>query len=174
MKKINLAVVGVTGLVGETLLPLLESRAFPLGNLHPLEDSASAGGRAEFGGRQLRVRSVEDFDFSQVVLALFAGSAPSAEVHAPRAVAAGAVVMDASGAYRADETVPLVLAEVNPGTLAGRTAGIVAVPDPAAAALALVLRPLVESVGVAEAVVTVCQPVSSTPARPPSCSTVGR
>ena len=126
----DVAVVGVSSLVGEALVNLLAERAFPVGKLHPLDDVDQAGGRVEFKGSHLRVADVARFDFSQVQLAFFCAPAAVAEVQVPRATAAGCTVIDDSGLFRMEPDVPLVVAEVNPEALATASARrIVANPN---------------------------------------------
>lgn len=126
----NVAVVGATGAVGEAMLEILAQRKFPVDQLHVLASEASVGRTVAFRGRSLVVQSLADFDFTGVHLALFsAGGQVSAE-HAPRAAAAGCVVVDNTSHFRMDPGVPLVIPEVNGEALAGyRERGIVANPN---------------------------------------------
>ena len=129
-KKINVAVVGATGAVGETMIRVLEERNFPVDRLYPLASSRSVGKRVEFRGDWLSVSDLADFDFSQVKIALFsAGGSVSAE-YAPKAAAAGAVVIDNTSHFRRDEDIPLVVPEVNAEAVGGYTGrGIIANPN---------------------------------------------
>lgn len=157
---VDVAVVGATGLTGETLLSLLAERRFPYGKVHALAPESAAGGRIEFAGGYLRVAAVEEFDFRRVRIAFFCGRAELAAEHARRAAAAGCLVIDASGHSRADTAVPLVVPEVNPEPLAAMADGIVAVPDGLATALAVALKPLFVAVGLARVDVATYQAVS--------------
>ena len=142
-KKFNVAVVGATGAVGETLLEILKSRKFPIDNLIPLASAKSAGTRVKFGSETLVARNLADFDFKDVHIALFsAGGSVSAE-HAPRAVAAGAVVVDNTSEFRYVPEIPLVVAEVNPEAIAGhKTRGIIANPNCSTMQMLVALAPL--------------------------------
>ena len=142
-KKFNVAVVGATGAVGETLLEILKSRKFPIDNLIPLASAKSAGTRVKFGSETIVARNLADFDFKDVHIALFsAGGSVSAE-HAPRAVAAGAVVVDNTSEFRYVPEIPLVVAEVNPEAIAGyKTRGIIANPNCSTMQMLVALAPL--------------------------------
>ena len=114
----DIAVVGATGLVGETMLEILAEREFPVGKLYPLASERSAGKTLQFDGRGLKVQDLAEFDFSGVDIALFsAGGSISAE-HAPRAGEAGCIVIDNTSYFRTEPDIPLVVPEVNPAALA--------------------------------------------------------
>src|SRR5690606_38051010 len=97
-KTLDIAVIGATGTVGETLVQLLEERDFPVGNLHLLAGGESAGQTVAFRGKNLRVRELSGFDFAQVRLAFFAAGEEVSRQHAAGAQAAGCSVIDLSGA----------------------------------------------------------------------------
>lgn len=157
----DVAVVGAAGVVGAAILEQLHAREFPFGRVHALDRTAVAGGRASFGHRDLAVGEVETFDFASVGLAFFAGDAELAARYAPQAAAAGSVAIDLSAQFRDDPQVPLVVPEVNGEALASfATRRIVALPGPAATALAMVLKPLHQAVGVARVNVVSLHPVS--------------
>ena len=112
-KEVDVAVVGATGAVGEAMLEILEQRNFPVRNLYPLASSRSAGKTIRFNGKSLKIEDLAEFDFSKVQIGLFsAGGAVSAE-YAPKAAAAGCVVVDNSSEFRMDPNCPLVVPEVN-------------------------------------------------------------
>ena len=142
-RKFNVAVVGATGAVGETILEILKSRKFPVDNLIPLASAKSAGTRVKFGSETIVARNLADFDFKDVHIALFsAGGSVSAE-HAPRAVAAGAVVIDNTSEFRYVPEIPLVVAEVNPEAIAGyKTRGIIANPNCSTMQMLVALAPI--------------------------------
>ena len=142
-KKFNVAVVGATGAVGETLLEILKSRKFPIDTLIPLASAKSAGTRVKFGSETIVARNLADFDFKDVQIALFsAGGSVSAE-HAPRAVAAGAVVVDNTSEFRYVPEIPLVVSEVNPEAIAGyKTRGIIANPNCSTMQMLVALAPI--------------------------------
>jgi aspartate-semialdehyde dehydrogenase len=142
-RRYNVAVAGATGAVGAEFLQLLEERAgsFPLGDLTLLASSRSAGKTIRFGGWDVPIRELTADSFRGVDIAFFsAGGGPSRQF-APAAVAAGAVVIDNSSAYRMDPEVPLVVPEVN-GEDALQHHGIIANPNCAAILLLMALAPL--------------------------------
>jgi len=160
-KKINVAVVGATGAVGETMIRVLEERNFPVDRLYPLASSRSVGKRVEFRGDWLSVSDLADFDFSQVKIALFsAGGSVSAE-YAPKAAAAGAVVIDNTSHFRRDEDIPLVVPEVNAGAVGGYTGrGIIANPNCSTIQMVVALKPIYDAVGIKRINVCTYQAVS--------------
>lgn len=160
-KTVDVAVVGVTGAVGEAILEILEQRNFPVGTLYPLDDAESAGKRVEFHGKSRVVRDLSEFDFGQAQLALFCAGETLAGEFAPRATSAGCVVIDNSSRFRHEETVPLVIPEVNPSALAGyRQRQIVATPDALTVQLLVALKPLYDTVGIERINVATYQAVS--------------
>ena len=111
--KYNVAIVGVSSVVGEAVLSLLAERDFPLRALYALDSTDIETGRVEFRDSYVPVRNVADFDFSQVQLAFFCAGEELAAQHVPRAAAAGCIVIDDSAQFRYEEDVPLVVPEVN-------------------------------------------------------------
>ena len=101
-KKFNVAVVGATGAVGETMLSILEQRDFPVGEVYALASSRSAGKRIQFKGKHIIVEDLEHFDFSKVQIGLFSPGASVSAIHAPRAAEAGCVVVDNTSQFRYD------------------------------------------------------------------------
>ncbi|MZR61616.1 aspartate-semialdehyde dehydrogenase [Alcanivorax sp. DP30] len=163
MRTINLAVVGATGLVGEAIIKLLADRKVPVGELHVLASENGAGSRIGFAGRSLTVADAAQFDFSQVEVAIFAAGAPTSQALAPVAAEAGALVVDLSPAYRYDEAVPLIVADVNDELLAqARETNMVACADAGTVQLLRVLKPINDLAPVQEVVVTQLQAASAT------------
>lgn len=159
----NVAVVGATGLVGETLVEILAERDFPVNELHAVASERSVGKSVEFRGRRLPVKALTDFDFDGVQIALFSAGAGTAREHAPRAAAEGAVVIDNSSAFRYDGDVPLVVPEVNPGALAAVRQdrhGIVANPNCSTIQLVVALKPLYDAAGIERLSVATYQAIS--------------
>ncbi|MCY1342301.1 USG-1 protein [compost metagenome] len=157
----DIAIVGATGTVGETVVQLLEEREFPVANLHLLASRGSVGQSLPFRGKNLRVRAVEDFDFSQVRLTFFAAAESTTLDHAPRARAAGCSLIDLSGALPLEQA-PRVVPEVNAEVLRGLAAPYqLACPSAAATALVLVLAPLQSLLQLRRVVVTACLAVSA-------------
>jgi len=127
-KSYRVAILGATGAVGTELLELLESRKFPLADLKLLASPRSAGRTMRFGGEDLPVEAVGDRSFDNVDLVLASAGGSTSKAFAPKAVAAGAVVIDNSSAFRLDPQVPLVVPEVNPQAAAAHR-GIIANPN---------------------------------------------
>ena len=159
----RVAVVGATGNVGREMLNILAEREFPIAELAALASARSQGDEIEFGetGKMLKVQNVEHFDFTGWDIALFAaGSAPT-NIHAPRAAAAGCVVIDNSSLYRMDPDVPLVVPEVNPEAIDGYTAkNIIANPNCSTAQLVVALKPLHDAATIRRVVVATYQSTS--------------
>jgi len=142
-RQFAVAVVGATGLVGEMMVTVLEERAFPVSQLFPLASNRSLGRSVSFRGRSHPVRELSGIDFSQCDLALFSAGAAVSREHAPRAVAAGCIVIDNTSEFRYQDSVPLVVPEVNLQTLAGfGTSGIIANPNCSTIQLVVALKPL--------------------------------
>ncbi len=160
-KKYDIAVVGATGAVGEVMLQILAERKFPTGKIYALASSRSVGNSVEFGNRQLPVDDLAEFDFSTVQIALFsAGGAVSAEF-APKAAAAGCVVIDNTSHFRRDEDIPLIVPEVNPEAIANYTArGIIANPNCSTIQMLVALKPIYDAVGIERINVATYQAVS--------------
>ena len=162
-KLYNVAVVGATGAVGETMLAILEERNFPVGEIFPLASSRSAGSKIRFKGREVTVLDLATFDFNRADIGLFsAGGSVSAE-YAPVAAAAGCVVIDNTAHFRYEPEIPLVVPEVNPHAIAGYTTrGIIANPNCSTIQMLVALKPLHDVAGVARINVATYQAVSGT------------
>jgi len=155
-QKLNVGVVGATGLVGSMIREILAERNFPVANLRLFASARSAG--KEIDG--VVVEDAATADFAGLDVVLFSAGGLTAKELAPRAAAAGAVVIDNSSAFRSDPEVPLVVAEVNPHALANLPKGIVANPNCTTMAAMPVLRPLHEEAGLKRLVVSTYQAVS--------------
>jgi aspartate-semialdehyde dehydrogenase len=160
MKTRNVAVVGATGAVGQRMLAVLEGRRFPVGEIHALASERSAGKRVDFADRRLEVKPLESFDFAGVDVALFSAGASVSLAHAPRAAAAGAVVIDNTSAYRQHPDVPLVVPEVNPHEIPNRPRGIIANPNCSTIQMVVALKPLHDRAKIRRIVVATYQSVS--------------
>lgn len=163
MKTFNVAIVGATGAVGEVLLELLEARQFPVNNLYLLASERSAGMTLSFKGKRIVVQNLAEFDFSQAEIGLFsAGGSISAEF-APKAAAAGCVVIDNTSHFRRDDDIPLVVPEVNSHALARfADRNIIANPNCSTIQMLVALKPIYDSVGIARINVATYQAVSGT------------
>src|SRR5690606_3466654 len=147
MKQFKVAVVGATGAVGETMLSVLAERKFPVSELVALASERSAGGEVAFGGDEVLVRDLATFDPAGVDIALFSAGGDVSKQYAPKFAAAGAVVIDNSSAFRRDDDVPLVVAEVNPQALRKRPRGIIANPSCSSMQMLVALGPIHRAVG---------------------------
>ena len=143
MKKVNIAVVGATGAVGEVMLEVLEQRNFPVDNLYPLASKRSAGSIVRFSGRDYEVGLLDDFDFTRTTIALFSAGASVSEVYAPRAAAAGNIVIDNTSRFRNEVDIPLLVPEVNAHAAARyEPRRIIANPNCSTIQMVVVLKPL--------------------------------
>ena len=141
-RRFNVAVIGATGAVGETMLNILAERDFPIATLYPLASERSAGGQVEFKGQKVTVLDLATFDPTGVDIALFSAGGGISKEYAPKFAAAGAVVIDNSSSFRYDDDVPLVVSEVNPEALKQRPRGIIANPNCSTMQLLVALAPL--------------------------------
>ena len=160
-KKVNVAVVGATGEVGQAMLSILDQRDFPVAGLHVVASSRSAGKTIEFRDEELVVEDLDSFDFSGIDIGLFSPGASVSNIHAPRAAAAGTVVIDNTSRFRYDADIPLVVPEVNPGAVeqyAGR--GIIANPNCSTIQMVMALKPVYDAAGIERVNVATYQAVS--------------
>ena len=161
MKEANVAIAGATGAVGEALIEILEQRKFPVTNLYLLASERSEGKRLQFRGHSVKVQRLDQFDFGQAHIGLFsAGAALSAEF-APRAAAAGCVVVDNTSHFRYEPDVPLIVPEVNAhrlGEYARRN--IIANPNCSTIQMVVALKPLHDAARITRINVATYQAVS--------------
>ena len=160
-EKYDIAVVGATGLVGETMIEILEQREFPVGTLHALASERSVGKVIQFRGKNIKVRDLAEFDFSDTDIGLFsAGGSISAEF-APRAGEAGCVVVDNTSYFRTEPDIPLVVPEVNPAAIADYgPRNIIANPNCSTIQMVVALKPIYDAVGIDRINVATYQAVS--------------
>ncbi|UFN48056.1 aspartate-semialdehyde dehydrogenase [Roseomonas sp. OT10] len=158
----KVAVVGATGAVGREMLKTLAERNFPADEVVALASGRSAGAEVSFGeSKVLKVQSLDKYDFHGTDIGLFSPGASVSAVHAPRAAAAGCVVIDNTSHFRMEPDVPLVVPEVNPHALAGfRKRRIIANPNCSTIQMVVALKPLHEIARVKRVVVSTYQSVS--------------
>jgi aspartate-semialdehyde dehydrogenase len=162
-KVYNVAVVGATGAVGEAMLSILEERQFPVGEVYVLASSNSVGKRIPFKEGSLKVDDLANFDFSKVQIALFSPGASISEIYAPKAAAAGCIVIDNTSQFRYDDDIPLVVPEVNPHKIADyKNRGIIANPNCSTIQMLVALKPIYDAVGISRINVCTYQAVSGT------------
>ena len=157
----DIAVVGATGVVGEALLEILAERQFPVGEVYALASERSIGRTVSFRGRRLDVNDLAEFDFSRVRIGLFSAGAGVSDVYAPKAAAAGCVVIDNTSRFRNEDDIPLVVPEVNPEKIADyRHRGIIANPNCSTIQMVVALKPIYDAVGIERINVATYQAVS--------------
>ena len=157
----RVAVVGATGAVGREILKTLAERNFPVAEVVALASPRSAGQEISFGEKQvLKVKNLETFDFKGWDIALFSPSAAVSAIHAPRAAAAGCLVIDNTSHFRMEPDVPLVVPEVNPQALSRIRRGIIANPNCSTIQMVVALKPLHDKFRVKRVVVATYQSVS--------------
>ncbi|MCP4953825.1 aspartate-semialdehyde dehydrogenase [Arenicellales bacterium nBUS_48] len=158
-KELNVAVVGATGAVGETMIKILEERNFPVAKLFPLASEKSVGKVVMFRGKAVRVQALSTFDFAQVSLGLFSAGGNISAEYAPKAVESGCVVIDNTSHFRTDPNIPLVVPEVNPHALE-RHSGLIANPNCSTIQMVVALKPIYDAVGIKRINVATYQAVS--------------
>ena len=160
-REFSVAVVGATGLVGETMIQVLEERNFPVSELHLLASNRSLGKRVDFKGRSLPVQELAGFDFSKADIGLFSPGAEVSREYAPKAAAAGCIVIDNTSEFRYYDDVPLVVPEVNPHAIAAyKNRNIIANPNCSTIQLVVALKPIYDAVGIERINVATYQSVS--------------
>ena len=162
-KKFNVAVVGATGAVGETMLSILQERNFPVENIVALASSRSAGSTTRFNGKSVVIQDLKTFDFKGVDIGLFSPGATVSKIHAPRAAEAGCVVIDNTSEFRYDDDIPLVIPEVNPHAIADyKNRGIIANPNCSTIQMLVTLKPIHDAATIERINVCTYQAVSGT------------
>lgn len=160
-KKVDVAVVGATGAVGEAMLEILHQRQFPVGKVYALASERSAGSTVSFGNKSIIVEDLAEFDFSKVQVGLFSPGASVSAEYAPKAAAAGCVVIDNTSQFRYDDDIPLVVPEVNPEAVADyKNRGIIANPNCSTIQMMVALKPIYDAVGITRINVCTYQAVS--------------
>ncbi len=157
----SVGILGATGAVGSTILQVLAERGFEAAEIVPLASERSAGSKVTYGSEELEVRLLEEPALEGLDLVLSSAGGSVSEQWAPKAVAAGAVVVDNTSFWRMNEKVPLVISEVNPEALDSHM-GIVANPNCSTMQMVVALAPLHREVGLERIVVSTYQSVSGT------------
>ncbi len=162
-KKVNIAVVGATGAVGNQMITCLEERDFPVKSVKFLASARSAGRKLSFRGEMIAVEELTENSFKGVDIAIFSAGGGTSQKFSPVAAEAGAVVVDNSSAWRMDPDVPLVVPEVNPHAIAGYTKkGIIANPNCSTIQMVVALNPVYRKAGIRRLVISTYQAVSGT------------
>ena len=161
IKEVDIAIIGATTSVGETLLEILEERKFPVGQIFLLDSEASSGARLEFSGYALKIGDIASFDFSRVQLAFFVSTEEISKEYAEKAASEGCMVIDRTPAFRNDKDVPLIIPEVNEATLEGIGKGkIVSSPSCNSIQMLMALKPIYDAVGIKRINISTYQSVS--------------
>jgi aspartate-semialdehyde dehydrogenase len=158
-KRLNVAVVGATGLVGSEMLRILAQREFPAETVRVFASERSVGKEVRYNGQTVKVERLEETSFKDVHVAMFAAGADISLMYGPIAAEAGALVIDKSSAWRMKANVPLVVPEVNPNDIRDNE-GIIASPNCTTIPLTMVLEPLRHKVGVERVIVSTYQAAS--------------
>jgi aspartate-semialdehyde dehydrogenase len=160
-KDFKVVVVGATGLVGETLIQVLEERDFPISELHALASNRSVGKSVQYKGRSIPVKELATFDFSKADIGLFSPGAQVSREYAPKAAAAGCIVIDNTSEFRYYDDVPLIVPEVNPHAIVHyKNRSIIANPNCSTIQLVVALKPIHDAVGIERINVATYQSVS--------------
>jgi aspartate-semialdehyde dehydrogenase len=159
--KYNVAVLGATGAVGETIIEILAERNFPVNKLYPLASFRSEGESVDYKKKKLSVIDVENFDFSEVQIGLFSAGASVSAKYAPIAVQSGCIVIDNTSQFRYDQEVPLIVPEVNAHMISQyRNRNIIANPNCSTIQLVVALKPIYDAVGITRVNIATYQSVS--------------
>ncbi len=159
--RFDIAVVGATGVVGESILEILSERKFPVGKVYALASERSVGSQVDYGHKKITVEDLAEFDFSKVQIGLFSAGGSISEEFAPKAAAVGCVVIDNTSHFRYDDDIPLVVPEVNPDAIADYTnRGIIANPNCSTIQMLVALKPIYDAVGIERINVCTYQAVS--------------
>ena len=157
----KIAVAGATGNVGREMLNILEERGFPADEVVPLASRRSVGTEVSYGDKTLKVKALENYDFSDTDLCLMSAGGSVSKEYSPKIGKQGCVVIDNSSAWRYDQDVPLIVPEVNPDAVEGFTRkNIIANPNCSTAQLVVALKPLHDAARIKRVVVSTYQSVS--------------
>ena len=163
MNKYDVAVVGATGAVGEAMLEILQERNFPVNELYPLASARSAGKTVMYKNKPIKVSDLAEFDFGKAQIGLFSAGGDISAEFAPKAGAAGCIVIDNTSHFRYDPDIPLVIPEVNSGKIAEyKSRNIIANPNCSTIQMLVALKPLYDAVGIKRLSIATYQAVSGT------------
>jgi len=160
-QKFDVCVLGATGLVGKTIIEILEQRDFPVNKLYPLASERSAGEFIDFNGESVEVLDAENFDWSLAQIGFFSAGGATSRKYAPMAAKSGCIVIDNTSEFRYQADIPLVVPEVNPSALADyRNHNIIANPNCSTIQMMVALKPIYDAVGIQRINVCTYQSVS--------------
>tara|TARA_B100000941_G_C28478684_1_gene540809 strand:+ start:574 stop:1605 length:1032 start_codon:yes stop_codon:yes gene_type:complete len=157
----NIAIIGATGIVGESFLDILSSRNFPLGEIYAIASKRSAGKTIRFGKGVLEIIDIASFDFSKVDIAFFSAGSEVSAMYAKKAAKSGAVVIDNTSHFRYDDEIPLIVPEVNPSAIANYSKkNIIANPNCSTIQMLVALKPIHDLFDIQKIIVSTYQAVS--------------
>src|SRR6187549_4279272 len=157
----RVCVLGATGLVGDTMIRVLEERKFPVSELLPLASNRSLGKRVQFRGKHIPVIDVATFDFKRAQIGLFSAGGEVSREYAPKAAAAGCIVIDNTSGFRYEDDIPLIMPEVNAHAIDRyKKRGIIANPNCSTIQMVVALKPIYDAVGITRINVSTYQSVS--------------
>jgi aspartate-semialdehyde dehydrogenase len=160
-QKFNVCVLGATGLVGKTIIEILQQRNFPIDTLYPLASARSAGEFIDFNGESIEVLDADNFDWEKAQIGFFSAGGSISAKYAPIAGEAGCIVIDNTSEFRYEADIPLVVPEVNPEALVEyRNRNIIANPNCSTIQMMVALKPIYDAVGIARVNVSTYQSVS--------------
>ena len=161
MKKYNVAVIGATGAVGESMLDILNERKFPIDNIYALASERSEGKKVMLGNKPLTVTDLAKFDFNLADIGLFSAGGDTSAKYAPIAGESNCVVIDNTSHFRYDDDIPLIIPEVNSCKLSGyKKRNIIANPNCSTIQMLVALKPIYDAVGIERITVSTYQAVS--------------
>ena len=157
----SIAIVGATGIVGESFLDILASRNFPLREIYALASDRSAGKTVRFGTKVLEIIDITSFDFSKVDIAFFSAGSEISAMYAKEAAKSGTVVIDNTSYFRYDDDIPLIVPEVNPDAIANYSkTNIIANPNCSTIQMLVALKPIHDLFNIQKIIVSTYQAVS--------------
>ena len=160
-QKYNVAVVGATGIVGESLLKILHSRKFPISDIIPIASKKSEGNKVKFGDELLTVQSIKGFSFDEIDIAFFSAGSEVSKKFVPHATNANCVVIDNTSEFRYVENIPLIIPEVNSNQISAyKETNIIANPNCSTTQMVMALKPLHDYVKIKRVVVSTYQSTS--------------
>jgi aspartate-semialdehyde dehydrogenase len=160
-EKYNIAIIGATGIVGESLLSILNDRSFPINNIYAVASQKSKGAKVKFGDHLLTVEALDEFDFSNIDIAFFSAGGSISKEYAPKAASQGCIVIDNTSEFRYVDNIPLIVPEVNPYDIDKyKETNIIANPNCSTIQMLVALKPLHDEFGVDNINVSTYQAVS--------------
>lgn len=160
MKNKKIAVVGATGMVGQTFLKILYEKGVPSKNIFAIASDNSKGKKMPYGENEVSILSLEEFSFENVNVALFSPGSDISKKYAPKAVNAGCIVIDNTSAFRMDDDIPLIVPEINGHLVENFSKGIIANPNCSTIQMLMVLKPIHDLFKINKVIVSTYQSVS--------------